>query len=237
MHLVRHVGKWSLCCVLLILGLPSLAHAQVDEFLPEIDAYYKTSSSVRLWFQAKETAESGNPVTAEFGPSLDFYIKSPLKFANVTAFDLDDSKSRFIVVSIGYRYLPTPDEPPTNRMEPFFTVNYPVQKLGLLLSDRNRFDLDWEAGDFTWRYRNRVQLQRTIRLGSYHPSPYISAEFYYESHYQKWSDTAVYAGCLFPIGKHFELNPYYEHQNSTGKSPNQQYNQLGLMLNLYFARH
>jgi hypothetical protein len=43
------------------------------------------------------------------------------------------------------------------------------------------------------------------------------------------------AGCLFPIGKHVEFNPYYEHQNNTGKSPNQQLNQLGLMLSLYFS--
>ena len=49
------------------------------------------------------------------------------------------------------------------------------------------------------------------------------------------SDTAIYAGCLFPIGKHVEFNPYYEHQNNTGKSPNQQLDQLGLMLNLYFS--
>jgi hypothetical protein len=47
--------------------------------------------------------------------------------------------------------------------------------------------------------------------------------------------TAVYAGCRFPIGEHVDFNPYYERQNNTGKSPNQQLNQLGLMLNLYFS--
>jgi hypothetical protein len=36
------------------------------------------------------------------------------------------------------------------------------------------------------------------------------------------------------MGKHVELNPYYEHQNNTGKSPNQQLNQLGLILSLFF---
>jgi len=57
---------------------------------------------------------------------------------------------------------------------------------------------------------------------------------FYESQYGKWSDTALYAGCIFPIRKRSELNLYYEHQNNTGKSPNQQINQLGLMLGLYF---
>lgn len=236
MRLFGHLGKCCLLGTLLLTSLRSRCAAQTDQFLPEIDAYYKITSPVRIWFQAKETNEAGTPVTAEIGPSLDFYIKSPLKLADVTAFDLDDSKSRLLVISVGYRYLPTPGSPPTNRMEPLFTLNYPVPKIRFLLSDRNRADLDWKAGTFTWRYRNRVQLERTLRLGSYHPSAYASAEFYYESQYQKWSTTALYAGCLFPIGRHFELNPYYEHQNNTGKNPNQQLNQAGLMLNMYFSR-
>ena len=227
-------GWLALGLLIVVLTLP--AAAQTDQFLPEIDTYYKVTSPVRIWFQAKETNEAGAPVTAEIGPSLDFYIKSPIRFASVTTFDLDDSKARALVFSVGYRCLPTPNEPPTNRLEPFFTLNYPVSKLGMLLSDRNRADLDWKAGTFTWRYRNRVQLERTLKVGSYHLSPYASAEFYYQSLYGKWSDTAIYAGCLFPVGKHFEINPYYEHQNITGKSPNQQLNQAGLMLNLFFNR-
>jgi len=63
----------------------------------------------------------------------------------------------------------------------------------------------------------------------------FSYTFFYSSQYAKWNDTAPYVGCLFPFGQHVEFNPYYEHQNNTGKSPNQQLNQLGLMLNLYFG--
>jgi hypothetical protein len=67
-----------------------------------------------------------------------------------------------------------------------------------------------------------VQLERSVRIRSYHPIPYGSTEFFHESQYRKWSDTAIYAGCVFPLGKHSEFIPYYEHQNQTGKSPNQQ---------------
>jgi hypothetical protein len=234
---MRPLQDFRNCCwVLILLALCPAAVAQTDQLLPEIDAYYKVTSPLRIWFQAKQTREDGAPTTAEIGPSLDFYIKSPVRLAEITSFDLDDSKSRLLVLSVGYRYLPTPNAAPTNRLEPFFTLNAPLPKLKLLLSDRNRADLDWQAGSFSWRYRNRIQLERTIRIGSYHPSPYLSAEFFYNSQYEKWSDTAIYAGCLFPIGKHFEFNPYYEHQNQTGKSPNQQYNQLGLMLNIFYGR-
>jgi hypothetical protein len=138
------------------------------------------------------------------------------------------------VFSIGYRYLPTPGQAPTNRMEPVVTLNFPLAATRVLLSDENRADLNWQGGGFSWRYRNRFQLERTVRISSYHLSPYTSVEFFYNSQYGKWSDTAIYAGCLFPIRKHFEFNPYYEHQNNTGVSPNQPLNQLGLMLNLFF---
>ena len=231
---MSHVRNLGVALVLLVLVLGFYASAQVvDEGLPEIDVYYKLKSDVRIWFQVKETRESGDPTTAEIGPSLDFYLKPWLKLKDITTFDLDDSKARPFILSIGYRYLPFPNAPPENRLEPFFTFNFPM-KGGLLLSDRNRADLDWLSGTFSWQYRNRVQFERTVRISSYHLSPYASAEFFYQSRYEKWSDTAIYAGCLFPIGRHVEFNPYYEHQNQTGRSPNQQLNQLGLMLNLYF---
>ncbi len=209
--------------------------AQTAQFLPEIDTNVKLSSYLRASFQAKETREGGDPTQAEIGPSLDFYLKPLIRLKDVTQFDLDDAKPRPLVFSIGYRYMPQANKAPAiNRMEPVVIFHFPLPAR-LLLSDKNRADLDWQNGSFSWRYRNRVQVERTFTIGSYHPVPYASVEPFYDSQYGKWSDTAIYAGCSFPIGKHSELTPYYEHQNNTGKNPNQQLNQLGLILNLYFS--
>lgn len=208
--------------------------AQTDQLLPEVDAYFKLSSGLRVAFQAKQTREAGEPTQAEIGPSLDFYLKPLLRLKDVTRFDLDDSKSRPLVFSVGYRYLPQANgAPATNRVEPLVTFRFPT-KGKFLLSDRNRADLDSKSGTFSWRYRNRFQIEKRLTIRSYHPAPYASAEFFYESQYSKWGDTAIYTGCLLPIGRHLEFDPYYEHQNITGKGPNQQLNQLGLALNLYF---
>ena len=214
-----------------LLGLR--ASAQVDELRPEIDVYYKLAPDVRMTFQAKETREGGDPVQAEIGPSIEFYLKPLLRLRKITRFDLDDSKPRPLLLAIGYRYLPSPNTPDVNRIEPIATAHFPL-KGALLLSDRNRADLDWKSGKFSWRYRNLVQIEKRLTIRSYHPAPYASVEFLYQSQYNKWSDTAIYAGCLFPMGKHVEFNPYYEHQNNTGKSPNQQLNQLGLILSVFF---
>ena len=214
--------------------LASYASAQSDELNPEIDVYHKLTTGVRFDFQAKQSREGGTPNSPEIGPSLDFYLTKVLpRLREVRQSDKDSSKDHVLVLSVGYRYLPTVGKPPTDRMEPVFTLNLPVPRTMLLLSDKNRADLDWKTGSFTWRYRNRVQIQRTLGIRSYHFSPYGSAEFFYESQYGKWSDVALYAGSLFPLGNHVGFNPYYEHQNNAGKKPNQQLNQLGLILSLY----
>ncbi len=209
------------------------ATAQETQFIPELDVYFKLNENVRLVGQAKDTRDGGDPNQLAIGPSLDLYTKPLVRLKRVTSFDLDDAKSRPLVISAGYRYLT--GSPSTNRLELAATSHFPI-KLGLLVSDRNRSDLDWSDGKFKWRYRNKLEIEKTLTIGSYHPAPNASVEVYYESQYQKWSTTEIYAGCLFPIKKHFELDPYYEHQNNTGKKPNSQLNGIGLILNMYFSR-
>lgn len=232
MNLVR--GRLLMATpLLLLLSLPTRAQTSTTEFLPEIDANFKLNSYVRFVFQAKDTREGGDPTQAEVGPSVEFYLKPLLKLKDVTLFDLDDAKSRPLVLAIGYRYVPSPGKPTVNRLEPVLTFHFPMTAR-ILISDRNRGDLDWSNGKFTWRYRNRLTVERRVTINTYHPAPYVSAEVFYQSKYGKWSSTDLYAGCLFPVGKHVEFDPYYEHENNTGPHPNQQVNAVGLILNLFF---
>jgi hypothetical protein len=223
-----HAGNLLAALVLSLTMLSPRAVAQVDEFLPEVDFNYKLASEVRASFQARSTREGGEATMAEIGPSIAFYMKPLLKLKTVALFDLDDSKSRPLVFAIGYRYLPSPGSPAVNRLEPTLTLNFPARRF--LLSDKNRADLDWTKGVLSWRYRNRVQVEKRFKIYGYHPAPYASAEFFYESKYTKWSTTALYAGCLFPVVKRVEFDTYYVHQNNTGLQPNQDLNQLGLKL-------
>jgi hypothetical protein len=230
----KSLSKFLLASIFLVFSCSyACAQTSTTEFLPEIDAYVQLHSDVRFEFQAKQTREGGEPTQAELGPSVSFYLKPLLKLKDFAKFDLDPSKSRPLVLSTGYRYLVTPDGAPVNRMEPVALFHIPL-KGRILISVRNRADLDWSKGKFTWRYRNKVTVEHRITIRDYRPAPYASAEVFYESKYAKWSTTALYAGCTFPAGKHAEFNPYFEHENNTGKSPNQQVNSAGLILSLYF---
>lgn len=168
------------------------------------------------------------------GPSLQFYLKPLVKLEEVTAFDLDDTKKRLFVLEAGYRYLAAPNTAPTNRMLECATFNFPLRG-GFHISDRNRADLDWISGNFSWRYRNMLTIERTVAIHSYHLIPYAAAEPYYESKYNKWSTTALYAGALFPVADHVEFNPYYEHENNTAGQANHPENAVGLAVYLFFS--
>ncbi|MGB7435678.1 MAG: DUF2490 domain-containing protein [Candidatus Acidiferrum sp.] len=210
------------------------AQAQETQFLPEVDANLTLNSTFRAYLQAKDDREGGDPTQFSFGPSLQIYRKPLIKLKKVTEFDLDDSKSRLLVLETGYRYITAPDAPPETRLIEAATSNFPLSG-GFLLTDRNRFDLDWKNSVFSWRYRNRLTVERTFAIHSYHFIPYVAAEPFYESQYSKWSTTSLYGGSLFPVGKHVEFNTYFEHDNNTGKHPNQQVNSAGLALYLFFS--
>jgi Protein of unknown function (DUF2490) len=219
----------ALCC-----SAGSAESNQQAQFLPEVDAYLKLNPDIRVSFQAKDTREGGDPTQLEIGPSMEFYLKPLVRLTDITTFDLDDAKKRPLVLAAGYRYLAAPGKPGTNRIPIAVTSHLPLTAK-LLLTDRNRADLDWSNG-FTWRYRNMLSLERTVAIRSYHFIPYASAEIYYESQYGKVSTTELYAGAHMPLGKHFQLAPYYEHQNNTGKHPNQQLHGIGLTLNIYLSK-
>ena len=229
----RNSKHWPKIAVFLFFTSASLG-AQSVQFLPEVDSYLTLNSMLRTYFQAKDDREGGDPTQATLGPSIQFYLKPLLKLKRITAYDPDDAKARPLVFETGYRYITAPNAAPENRLLMSVTFHLPLTARFLIL-DRNRADLDWKDGKFSWRYRNKLTLERTVAIYSYHLIPYAAVEPFYESQYEKWSTTSLYFGTLLPVGKHVEFNPYYEHDNNTGKRPNQQVNSVGLAMYLYFS--
>lgn len=213
--------------------LPVLASAQTFQYWPEIDTFVKLSDNMRLFFIASQTREDRRGEGAEIGPNLDFYLNPLLKLDKIAGMQLDKAKARPLMFRVGYRYLPSTQNPTENRFVLEATPRYPFIH-GVLVTDRNRADLRLIQGRFSWRYRNRLTIERTFKLGKFRFTPYGRGEAFYDSNYNKFSRTTVDIGSIFPIGKHVELEGYYEHQNDTGKAPNRQINGVSTILNLYF---
>jgi len=228
------IGRCLLLACLACIPAYAQGDSQVTQFLPEVDAFLTLNSDFRTYLQAKDDREGGDPTQFTFGPSLQLYLKPLVKLKNVTLFDLDEAKARPLVLETGYRIITAPNKPNENRAIEAVTFQWPLLAQ-ILLIDRNRADLDWQNGQFTWRYRNRLTLERTFSIHSYHLIPYVAAEPFYESQYKKWSTTDLYAGVLLPVGKHVQFNPYYEFENDTGKKPNRQNYYMGFAAYFYFS--
>jgi hypothetical protein len=225
-----------LAFLLLLSYLPGRAQTPTTEFRPELDAHFGLSSNTRIVIQDKQRLSGSRLIGAEFGPSIEFYLKPVRLLRNVTHFDLDETKSVPLSISIGYRALIDSDKPTTNRLESVATLHQPLWNR-ILFTDKNRIDIDWTNGSFYWRYRNQLTAERRLNIRSYHPGPYISAEPFYTSKYVKWSTTRLYVGCLLPLGENFNFDLYYEHDNDTGSRPTTHTNTAGFVLNLYFPKH
>jgi hypothetical protein len=94
-----HAVFSSFACLFCLACLP--ARAQESQFFPEVDAHLTLNSTFRVFLQAKDDREGGDPHQFAIGPSLQIYVKPLIKLKKVTTFDLDDSKSRFLVLETG----------------------------------------------------------------------------------------------------------------------------------------
>jgi hypothetical protein len=103
----------------------------------------------------------------------------------------------------------------------------------VLVSDRNRVDLRWVDGVYSWRYRNRLLVERETSIGGYRLTPYTSGEVFYDSRYEAWSRNRFALGVQAPFHPRLMLDIYYMRQNDTRSQP-AHVNALGLALNTFF---
>ena len=213
--------------------LVSPARAQEVQISPETDVYLNLTQNTRLWFQGGRAYEEGTPTQSGLGASLQFHIKPLLKLARFSQGQPDASTSRLLTVGVGYRYYTSPKSWPENRILLEAAPRVPLL-WKLVVTDRHRGELRFINGSISWRYRNRLMLERQVFVRGYGFVPYVRSEFYYDSSCHEWSTTTLSIGSNFPIQKHIEFETNYQHQNHTGHVPNHQVEVVGLNLNLYF---
>jgi hypothetical protein len=230
-----HTPRGPVGAALLVLSFGTSALAQSKQVWPETSTFVKLTDNTRFYFLMTTVKEDRESTEGEVGPNFDFYLKPLRKLNRLGLFRLDESKNRLLMVRVGYRYVfpYTGDASGEHRGVVEVTARSPLA-VGVLVSDRSRMDLRSIDGTFSWRYRNRLTVERELSIGRFRLSPYIRGEGYYDSRYDKWSRTALIAGSSFPITGHFEFESYFEHQNDSGGSPNRTVNAVGVVANLYF---
>jgi hypothetical protein len=229
-------------CPILILLACSEARAQESDtgkqFWPEVDIFVKLSPRFRLFFLAtvSKNVEDGelfgsNAFDSQFGAHIDFI------------------PNKHVILRTGYRFGSsigdTEDPYKENRLITEQTFRR-LFKGDVLLSDRNREDFRWVNGDFSFRYRNRLTLER--EFGPFKGltlTPYASGEVFYDTRHDTWNRNRYAFGCQFPMlrrhaplkmlfpERDIVLDVYYMRQNDSRSSP-RHINAVGLVVNLHF---
>jgi hypothetical protein len=149
----------------------------------------------------------------------------------------NDEKLRALMFRVGYRYSGTIEADGDPFLEHRGILEAHARwkfKGGVLVSDRNRMDLRWIDGVYSWRYRNRVTLERETGIGDhYRLTPYVSGEIYYDSRHDAWTRNRFGVGLQAPLHSHVMLDTYYMRQNDS-QSDLARIDALGLALSVYF---
>jgi hypothetical protein len=208
-----------------------------QEFWPEIDVYIHIKPKVRLYLlgTVSKSVEDGELFNAQsfegqFGAHVD-YLPSP-----------------YVILRTGYRYGTALGDNDDDFREHRILTEQTFKKVlpwGLLLSDSNREDFRFIKGDFSFRYRNRVQIEREFRVFRGRTmTPYVSGAIFYDTRYDVWNRNRFSAGLMTslrpgPLGKmllpkhQVILDLYVLKQNDSRSSPNH-VTGFGAVLAFYF---
>ena len=220
-----------LACLVTVPCPSALAQATQFRWLPELDTYVTLNSRLRASLFVARTVDADSAGAIEIGPNLDLTLRSIRERKQVGN---DASKQKYLTFRVGYHYIINRGQDDEQRGILELTPRYYLPK-DVLLSDRNRADLRVIGGVFSWRYRNRLMVERSFNIKSVTLVPYARGEVYYDSRYGIWNKNSYAFGATFPVTKHAELEPYFERENDS-RSSTSHVNGFGITLSLYFDR-
>jgi hypothetical protein len=208
----------------------AVAQTSTTQFWPELDAYHALNQTFRLKFVASRSVDGNSYHSLEIGPTLNIFAKRLVRPRRST---LKEENDHLLSFGVGYRYLAGINQETENRVELDVTPHFPLP-WKLQAASRNRVDLRFIQGsEFSWRYRNQLTLQRSMRINRFSFSPYAQGEFFYSSASTSWNKITLQAGADIPVGKHLEFEPYFERDHNIGSTP-EHVNAVGLTTSIYF---
>ena len=207
------------------------------EFWPEIDVYIHLKPKVRLFFlgTVSKSVEDGD-------------VRHSQAYEAQIGAHIDYIPNEHVILRTGYRYGSAVGSNSDPFKEHRFLTEQTLRKMlpgDVLLSDRNRQDFRFVNGDFSFRYRNRVTVEREFHVFRKRTlTPYVSGEIFYDTRTSAWNrnryavgvQTSLRRGPLVKMLLHKRqiiLDIYFMRQNDS-RSDSPHVNALGAALAFYF---
>lgn len=234
---MRAITQILFCLFLLVAETDAQSNPDTKkEFWPEIQVFFNVKPKVRIFLlgSVSRSVEDGEALRGQ-------------AFEALIGAHVDYLPNEHFLLRTGYRYITSLDESVPNR-EHRIVIEQHFRKMlkgEILLSDRNREDFRFVNGDFSFRYRNRVTLEREFIIKDRALTPYASGEIFYDTRFNVWNRNRYAVGVVVPIRRRYAalkmlfpkrdvtLDIYYMRQNDS-RSSTPHVNAFGLAVGIHF---
>jgi hypothetical protein len=169
-------------------------------------------------------------VSVALSKQIDFLLLGTLRIGRNVSHPVDERIGSGFALRVGKYLTITPSylhitTQPTkfvhvyeNRLSFAGTFRLPLKHF--ILTDRNLFErrLRHPGGDST-RYRNRLQIERPLKIGATKINFFASDEAFYDWSFNAWVRNRFAIGIGKTFNKHFTQEVYYLRQNDGHSSP------------------
>lgn len=211
--------------------MPVTAQEVTTQFWPEIDTFIRLGENSRLYVPLSRTREGIEDSNQDgtTGIYFDYYV---LPLSNLPLIGPAKApRTRKLQLRAGYGFTAGNDGvPSTHTIEADLTWRRPLL-WQVLLSDRNRFDLNFTGGKFDPRYRNRLRLERDNCVEGKTLTTYAYGEFFYSFDRGSWFRSRVAGGLEVHLWERFVPEIYFQRDVNAGAVGD--VNGIGLVLSIY----
>lgn len=205
-------GLFVLLCTVCPWNGSTLA-ADPTELWPELGVFWNTTPRTRLFFDLAFARDADS-----YDQSLDVLAFADFTLKPIAKRELPDAdwvRNRYLWARVGCGHFfsasdgvrSTPEERAI--LELRARAPLPAQ---IWLEGRARVDLRWMGGDFSTRYRLRIEVNREFTILDHAVTPYLQVEWFYDTRYNGWSRILYQLGPEITVGKHFRYEVYVARQ-------------------------
>ena len=201
--------------------LPGIAAAQSTstEIWPELDIYWRPAERQRTMLELSTSTErEGSKREGSIGIYQDYlslpryYVRAGYRFT-------------FSIRDASYR---------ESRLLGEGTIGSQVAEL-IRLVNRTRLELRWINGEYSYRIRDRLHLQRQQRSATALTLwPYGTFEAYYDSRHRSISRLGGRVGAETPLARKVSIDVYVARQNNLRSEAPRRVNALGMTTRLSY---
>lgn len=208
--------------------------AESTEFWPEVKGFVPVNKRTRVYLDGSYAeGKQSDSESLNLGAYLDISLKPITRKELMTE---DWQRNHYFWARIGYdRVFKITDAKGAQVSEDRGVVSFMGKTplpADVWLEARVRADLRWIGGDYSTRYRLRMEATRVFAVRGHTVVPRASVEWFYDTRYDGWARTLYKLGPEVTVNKHFRYEIYLARQNDSLPA-RETLNALGCILKYY----